>query len=43
MKKVQIDTADILESARKLHGLERLEQIKYAILEKDGDITVVPY
>lgn len=25
-----------------LQGLERLDQIKYAILEKDGGITIVP-
>jgi uncharacterized membrane protein YcaP (DUF421 family) len=43
MKKVKIDKTDILESARKLQGLERLEQIKYAILEKDGEITIIPY
>lgn len=43
LEKVQIDVADILESARKLQGLENLEQIKYAILEKDGDITIIPY
>ena len=33
---------DILESARKLQGLERMDQIKFAILEANGDITIVP-
>jgi uncharacterized membrane protein YcaP (DUF421 family) len=33
---------DILESARKIHGLERMDQINYAILEKDGNISVIP-
>lgn len=38
----RIDESDILEAARELQGLERLDQIKYAILEKDGRITIVP-
>ncbi len=25
-----------------MHGLERLDQIKYAVLERSGGITVVP-
>lgn len=43
LEKVKVDICDILESGRKLHGLERLDQIKYAILEKDGDITIIPF
>ncbi|HEX2549018.1 MAG TPA: YetF domain-containing protein [Gammaproteobacteria bacterium] len=42
MNKVQVDENDILEAARKAHGLETLQEIKHAILEKDGDITIVP-
>jgi uncharacterized membrane protein YcaP (DUF421 family) len=42
LRKARIDETDILEAARKLQGLERLDQIKYAILEKDGGITIVP-
>ncbi|NDK56232.1 DUF421 domain-containing protein [Pontibacter fetidus] len=42
MKKERVDEGDILESARALHGLEHLSQIKYAILEKDGKITIIP-
>lgn len=42
MRRSRVDEYDILGAARKLHGLERLEQIKYAILEKDGGITIVP-
>ena len=42
MDKVRVDEADILESARKLQGLERLDQIKYAIVERNGEITIVP-
>lgn len=42
MNKVRVDEADILEAARSLQGLERLDQIKYAILERNGDITIIP-
>lgn len=42
LQKVRVDESDILESARELQGLQRLDQIKYAILEKDGKITIIP-
>lgn len=42
LKNVRVDESDILESAREMQGLERLDQIKYAILEKDGKITIIP-
>lgn len=41
MNKVRIDEDDILEAARELQGLERFDQIKYAILERSGDITII--
>ncbi|HEX2223433.1 MAG TPA: YetF domain-containing protein [Thermoanaerobaculia bacterium] len=42
MRQSQVDEDDILEAARELQGLERLEQIKYAVLERHGGITIVP-
>jgi uncharacterized membrane protein YcaP (DUF421 family) len=42
MHKSRVDREDVLASAREHHGLERLEQIKYAILETNGDISIVP-
>jgi uncharacterized membrane protein YcaP (DUF421 family) len=42
MRKERIDENDVLEAARELEGLERLEQIQYAILERTGHITIVP-
>jgi len=42
MQKERVDEEDILESARELQGLQRLDQIRYAILEKDGKITIIP-
>ena len=37
-----VTLSDILTAGRETHGLERLEQIKYAILERHGGISVVP-
>ena len=38
----RLDLGDVLESARSTQGLERLDQIKYAVLERDGSISVIP-
>jgi uncharacterized membrane protein YcaP (DUF421 family) len=42
MEKARLDEADILSRARELQGLERLDQIKCAVLERSGGITVIP-
>jgi uncharacterized membrane protein YcaP (DUF421 family) len=42
MNKERVDEKDILEAARALHGLEKMNQIKYAILERNGEISIVP-
>lgn len=42
MRKERIDESDIMAAAREKHGLERLDQIKYAVLEQSGDISIVP-
>lgn len=42
MDKVRVDEADVMSAARQSHGLERLEQVKYAVLERNGVISVVP-
>lgn len=42
MDKARVDEADILAKARELQGLERLDQIKYAVLERSGGITIIP-
>lgn len=42
MDKTRIDQEDIMASARKDHGIERLDKIKYAILEKNGQISIIP-
>ena len=38
----RIDEEDILAAARDSQGLERMEQIKYAVLETSGGISIIP-
>jgi uncharacterized membrane protein YcaP (DUF421 family) len=40
--KLRIDEADIMEAARENLGLERLEQIKFAVVERNGSISIIP-
>ncbi|MGK5448179.1 DUF421 domain-containing protein [Streptomyces radiopugnans] len=42
LDRLHITESDILQAARQNQGLERLDQIKYAVLEKSGGITVIP-
>ncbi|MCH8685835.1 DUF421 domain-containing protein [Pedomonas mirosovicensis] len=42
MRRARVDLADIMESARLKHGLERLDQIRFAILETNGEISIIP-
>ncbi|MBD1864727.1 MULTISPECIES: DUF421 domain-containing protein [Trichocoleus] len=42
MKQARVDADDILAAARELHGLERMDQIKYAVLERSGGISIIP-
>lgn len=41
-KREGVTLTEILTAGRETHGLERLEQIKYAILERHGGISVIP-
>jgi uncharacterized membrane protein YcaP (DUF421 family) len=42
MNKLYLDEDDVLEAARTLHGLELMDQIKRAVVERGGDISIVP-
>ncbi|WP_435011263.1 DUF421 domain-containing protein [Tundrisphaera lichenicola] len=42
MRRARVGPDDILEAARRLHGLERMAQVKYAILERTGGISIIP-
>jgi len=43
LQRGRVDESDILEAARRLRGLENMSQIRYAVLEKSGDITIIPF
>ena len=43
MQQERVSEEDVLEAARGTHGLESLDEIKYAILEKDGSISIIPH
>lgn len=42
MTKARVDEEDVLIAARQAQGLERMEQIKYAVLERSGGISIGP-
>ena len=42
MREERVDVEDVLSAAREKQGLERLDQIKYAVLERSGGISVIP-
>lgn len=42
MQRARVDESDILTAARELQGLERMDQIKYAVLERSGGISIIP-
>ena len=41
MDKERVDESDVLGAARR-EGLERMEQVKYAVLERNGQISIIP-
>lgn len=41
MDRCRVGEDDILGAAREQRGLERMDQVKYAVLERSGGITVV--
>lgn len=42
MRKYRLSDDEIVQEARATQGLERMDQIKYAVLEQTGSISVVP-
>lgn len=42
MDRSRVDDEDVMSAARSLRGLERMDQIKFAVLERNGEISVVP-
>ena len=42
MTRLRVSAEDVLENARMRFGIERFDQIRYAVLERNGSITIVP-
>lgn len=42
MDKNHVDEEEILSAARMTQGLRRMDEIEYAILERNGDISIIP-
>ena len=42
MDEERVDEADILVAAREKQGLSRLDEIRYAVVEQSGGISIVP-
>jgi uncharacterized membrane protein YcaP (DUF421 family) len=42
MNKLRISESEILAAARDKQGLERMDQVKYAVLERTGSISIIP-
>lgn len=42
MNLARVDERDVLTAARETQGLERMDQIKYAVLETSGGISILP-
>ena len=42
MYRARVDEDDVLDAARENCGLERMDQIRHAILERDGQISIIP-
>jgi uncharacterized membrane protein YcaP (DUF421 family) len=42
MSKSRVGEDDVMTAARQSHGLERMNQIKYAVLERNGAISIIP-
>jgi uncharacterized membrane protein YcaP (DUF421 family) len=42
MREMRVDEADVLEAARRIHGLRDLDQVQFAVLETNGSISIIP-
>jgi uncharacterized membrane protein YcaP (DUF421 family) len=42
MDRERVDEQDVLHAARQLRGLGTLDDVRYAVLETTGDITIIP-
>ena len=42
LRRSRVGLDEIMIAARSQHGLERLDQVKHAVLESDGDLSIIP-
>lgn len=40
MQRARVDEEDVLQAARERRGVESMDQIKYAVLERTGEISI---
>ena len=40
--KARVDESEVLQEARRTHGLRRMDEIAHATIENDGKISIVP-
>ncbi|WP_163270936.1 DUF421 domain-containing protein [Chelativorans alearense] len=42
LRRARVSLDDVMESARQQHGLSRLDQVEYAVLEISGNLSIIP-
>jgi uncharacterized membrane protein YcaP (DUF421 family) len=42
MQRARVDEQDVLMAARVHQGVQRMDQIRYAVLERTGEISIIP-
>jgi len=42
MERCRVDESEILTAARQTQGLAAMDQVQYAILERNGEISIIP-
>ena len=42
LRRARLTEDEVLEAARRHHGLETMDQIKFAIFEAGGEISIIP-
>jgi uncharacterized membrane protein YcaP (DUF421 family) len=43
LKRSRIDISDVMEAARQSHGIPKQSEIRFAVLEASGNISIVPF
>ena len=42
MRRARVNETDVMQAARQLQGIETMAEIRWAVLESDGTISIVP-